>query len=123
MGEIIQTEENSLEQFTDLYTASPFLPRLTYSMNGEKITAYEFVSLKALGRSPSGHYQTSFLAVALESGIVRIYDTFLGRSLLFEFTVPTTHDAPIVQISSSTIPDDMSISVLTSNGILYVFEI
>lgn len=92
-------------------------------MQGEQITTFDFVSLKALGRSPSGHYQTSFLAVALESGIVRIFDTFLGKSLLFELTVPTTPETPIVQIASSSIPDDMSISVLTSNGLLYIYDI
>lgn len=119
----MKVEENSHETEADLYSVSPFLPKLTYSMQGEAITAFEFVNLRSLGRSPAGHFSTSFLAIALESGIVRIYDTFLGRSLLFEFAVPTTPDSQIVQVASSTVPDDMQISVLTNNGLLYVYDI
>lgn len=92
-------------------------------MYGQSITAFEFVNLKSLGKSPMGHFSTTFLAIALESGLVRIYDTFLGQSLLFEFTVPLTFNNRIVQVASSTVPDDMQLSVLTSNGLLYVYEI
>ena len=120
---IIKTEDNSHEFEENLYSVSPFLPKLTYSMNGKTITAFEFVNLKSLGRSPAGHFSTSFLAIALESGIVRIYDTFLERSLIFEFAVPITPDSHIVQVASSTVPDDMQISVLTNNGLLYIYDI
>ena len=120
---IIKTEDNSHEVEADLYSSTPFLPKLTYSMDGETITAFDFVNLKALGRSPAGHYSTSFLAIALESGLVRIYDTFLERSLIFEFAVPLTADSHIVQVASSTISDDMQLSILTSNGLLYIYDV
>ena len=74
----MKIEENSHEAEVDLYNVSPFLPKQVYSMYGLSITAFEFVNLKSLGKSPMGHFSTTFLAIALESGLVRIYDTFLG---------------------------------------------
>jgi hypothetical protein len=117
----VAAKDTFIERKEDLYEVNPFIPKLSYSMQGERITAFDFVTLKPVGRSPSGAYQSSFVAVALESGIVKVFDTFLGRSLLFEFAVQGTNE--ILQVTSSTLSDDMFLAVLTKEGLIYLYDV
>lgn len=71
-----------------MFEVSPFMPRVTYSFDQtEMITAYDFVTLKPLGKSPSGQLVPLAVAIAFESGVVKVYDTYQSRNLLFQTIV------------------------------------
>jgi hypothetical protein len=92
---------------------------MIYTVPGETITAFDFVTLKPIGKSPSGFLVSQAVAIALENGVVKVYDTFLEQTLLFELVV----GKDIQEIASSTLQDDMSVSVLTSDGHVHIYEI
>jgi len=46
---------------------NPFIEKL-YFTETEKIVAYEFITIKPLGKSPNGLVISSAIAIALESG-------------------------------------------------------
>ena len=72
----------------DLFQVTPFVPRVTYSFEeSEVITAFDFVSLKPLGKSPSGHLVPLAVAIAFESGVIKVFDTYQFKNLLFEVIV------------------------------------
>ena len=57
-----------------------FIEKILLSLE-EEITAFDFITIKPLGKSPNGVYVSSAIAIGLKSGIVLIYDLF-GNLLL-----------------------------------------
>jgi hypothetical protein len=52
------------------------------------------------------------VGIAFESGVIKVFDTYIGKSQLFEVTV----GRDIAGISSSVIQDEMFLAVLTKEG-------
>eukprot|EP00347_Sterkiella_histriomuscorum_P013654 403363885 len=119
----IESEEQEIQ-----FLVNPFIEKIFFTEN-EKIVAYEFITIKPLGKSPNGHIINQALAIALESGIVRVYDIFGNK--LFEFLVadaPTNENSQpigkeILQIQASPMVDDMFIGVLTKDNQFYIYDI
>ena len=96
------------------------MPRVTYSFDQtEIITAYDFVTLKPLGKSPSGQLVPLAVAIVFESGVVKVYDTYQSRNLLFQITVGKDVQA----VTSSGSQDEMYLVVLTKDGQVLIFDI
>ncbi len=78
------------------------MPRATYAFD-EPITAFDFVTLKPLGKSPSGQLVPLAVAIAFENGVVKVFDTFRSRNLLFEIIV----GKDVVAVTSNGSQDEM----------------
>ena len=63
---------------------SQILERIVFNET-EKITAYEFINIKPLGKSPNGYLISVALAIALENGLIKVYDVY--ANLLFQIEV------------------------------------
>lgn len=59
------------------------------------------------------------VAIGLENGIVKVFDTFLGQTLLLEIVV----GKDILQVASSNSQEDMFIVVLTKDNMLLTYGI
>lgn len=68
-----------------------------YESQGEKVTAFDFITLKPLGRSPQNHMIPIGVAIAYESGIVSVFDTHSARNLLLQVVI----GKDILQVGSS----------------------
>ena len=85
----------------------------------EIITSFDFVTLKPLGKSPSGQLVPLAVAIAFESGTVKVFDTYQSRNLLFEVIVGKDVQA----VTSSGNQDDMYLVVLTKDGQVLIYDI
>lgn len=74
-----------------------------------------------MGKSPNGLLISQAIAVALESGLVKIYDLF--GNLLTEFQVGTQGTTKIVMMQASPMQDDMFLAILTSDNTFYVYDL
>jgi len=93
---------------------------VTYSFDqSEPITAYDFVTLKPLGKTPSGHLVPLAVAIAFESGVIRVFDTYTAQNLLFQVIV----GKDIQAVTSSGSQDDMYLIVLTKDGQVIIYDI
>ncbi|CDW81154.1 UNKNOWN [Stylonychia lemnae] len=113
-----QAKSEELEQ---TFRLNPFIEKIYYTET-EKIVAYEFITIKPLGKSPNGLLISSAIAVGLESGQVKVYDLF--GNLLMDFHVGNPESRKqIVQIAASPLQDDMFISVLTKDNQFYIYDV
>lgn len=112
-------DENQVIPRHDLATVSQFVERQVYSIPGEAITAFEFATIKPLGRSPQNHLVPTAVIIAFENGIIKVFDVHYSNIVLFELVV----GKDIIQVGSSSSQDDMFIVALTKDGFLYVYEV
>jgi hypothetical protein len=55
------------EELKQTFKINPFIEKL-YFTEAEKIVAYEFITIKPLGKSPNGLIISSAIAIGLETG-------------------------------------------------------
>jgi hypothetical protein len=53
----------------------------------EAITAFEFATIKPIGRSPQNHLVPTAVIIAFENGIIKVFDVHYSNVILFELVV------------------------------------
>jgi hypothetical protein len=74
-------------EIPEMYQVTQMVERQIYGLPGEVITAYDFITMKPLGRSPQGLLIPANVALAFESGIVKVFDVNLASHVLFEIVL------------------------------------
>ena len=76
---------------------SQFIEKAIYAEAGESVTAFDFITLKPLGRSPQNFLVPYAVAIAYESGVIKVFDVHSATNLLFSIVI----GKDILQVTSS----------------------